>query len=416
MHVNIDVSKVFDENYKSFHDPSVRVIVNEGSSRSTKTYSIIQNLINLGLENTGLKFTISRARLTWLKATLVPDFYEILEKQFNCFREQDKRDSGLRYILNGNEYSFIGLDEDQKLHGRKQDYAWINEAIETRQKDFQQLALRTTKQLILDYNPSTDSHWIYDSVIPRKDCVFIKSTYKDNPFLTDVIRNEIERLKPTPDNIAQGTADEISWKIYGLGERASQKGLIFGGDVGLTDYWPPLDECKKRFYGLDFGYTNDPTTVIEIRLHRGTLYFKEHIYRTGLVNIQNANKPGQKSIEGEMLRQGIPFDARIWADSAEPKSIQEIRNAGWFNIRGAKKGKDSIVNGIDTIKRYPSFITNDSINLIKERNNYKWGIDKNGKATNKPIDNWNHGWDGIRYGCMSELDKPVASPSIRSLD
>lgn len=411
MHKDIKISKVF----KKIYQANTRIIVNEGSSRSTKTYSIIQFLIDIGLKNTGLKFTICRLKLTWLKATLMPDFYDILENQFHCYNPAFKKDNGLRYILNNNEYSFIGLDEAQKLHGRKQDYVWINEAIEAKQKDFKQFAIRTTKQIILDYNPSTDSHWIYDTVITRDDCTFIKSTYKDNPFLTDVIINEIERLEPTPENIAQGTADETSWKIYGLGERASQEGLIFGGDVGLTDFWPPLDECKKRFYGLDFGYTNDPTTLIEIRLHRGILYFKELIFETGLVNIKNENRKGQKSIEGEMLRLEIPFNAHIWADSAEPKSIQEIRNAGWFNFRGAKKGADSIVNGIDTIKRYPSFITNDSVKLIKERNNYKWAVDKNGKATNKPIDNWNHGWDGIRYGCISELDKPVAKPSVRTL-
>ena len=408
--MEIGVSKVF----KKIRNAKTRIIVNEGSSRSTKTYSIIQYLIQLGLQNTGLKFTISRAKLTWLKATLIPDFYEILREQFHLYNPANKKENGLLYILNENQYSFIGLDEAQKLHGRKQDVVWINEAVEAKQKDFTQLALRTTKQIILDYNPSTDSHWIYDTVIPRNDCTFIKSTYKDNPFLSDEIINEIERLKPTPENIAQGTADETSWKIYGLGERASQKGLIFGW-IELVDELPPIDECKKQFYGVDFGYTNDPTTLTEIRLYRGGLYFRELVYETGLVNIKNPKKPGQKSIEGELLRLEIPFNARIWADSAEPKSITEIRNAGWFNLRAAKKGKDSIVNGIDIIKRYPTFITNDSIHLIKERNNYKWAIDKNGKATNKPIDNFNHGFDGARYGCMSELDKPKVIPSIRTL-
>lgn len=413
MHLDIKVSKVFKENYDALHDDSVRVIVNEGSSRSTKTYSIIQNLLDVALNHTGLKITICRAKLTWLKATLMPDFYEILE-QFHLYNPMNKKDNGLTYILNGNEFSFIGLDEAQKLHGRKQDIVWINEAIEAKQKSFTQLALRTTWKIILDYNPSTDSHWIYDTVIPRNDCKFIKSTYKDNLFLSQRIINEIERLKPTIENIKQGTADEVAWNIYGLGKRSAQRGLIFGY-MNLVDEMPPLNECKKNFYGLDFGYTNDPTTLTDIRLWRGGLYFRELIYRTGLVNIINAENPNQDSIEAELLRLQIPFDAHIWADSAEPKSIQEIMLKGWFNFRGAKKGKDSIVHGIDIIKRYPSFITNDSINLIKERNNYKWAVDKNDRATNKPIDNFNHGFDGIRYGCSSELDRPVSSPSIRML-
>lgn len=405
--MDIGVSKVFTKNVKA----NTRIIVNEGSSRSTKTYSIIQYFIMLGLTNRGLKFTISRAKLTWLKASVMPDFFDILSNQFNLYNANDHNKTDQIYRLNYNEYHFVGLDESQKLHGRKQDYTWINEAIETNQKDFTQLAIRTTKQIILDYNPSTDNHWIYDSVIPRKDCTFIKSTYKDNPFLEPEIINEIERLEPTPENIAQGTADAISWKIYGLGERASQEGLIFG-DIGLVDDFP--EDCKKIWYGLDFGFTNDPTVLIKIGLKSGGLYFKQLIYKRGLTNLKNTMKPSQPSIQAEFERLEISKHAIIKADSAEPKSIQDLRNIG-YQMRGAKKGPDSIIRGIDVIKRYPCFITNDSIDLIKERNNYKWAIDKDGKALNKPVDAFNHGWDAIRYALSDDLDRPKISPSIRSL-
>jgi hypothetical protein len=207
---------------KRIYQAETRIIVNEGSSRSTKTYSILQYVITECL-NAKIRVTVCRAKLTWLKSTVIPDFKEVMHKQFNEWDEDswNKSDS-IYYFNNGSEISFVGIDEKQKLHGRKQEIAWVNEAVEIEQGEFTQLLLRTTKRLILDYNPAYESHWIYDKVIPRDDCTFIKSTYKDNPFLEPEIVQEIERLEPTPENIKQGTADEVSWKIYGLGERAAQ--------------------------------------------------------------------------------------------------------------------------------------------------------------------------------------------------
>lgn len=407
MNLEVPVSKVFTQ----IKNAKTRIVVNEGSSRSTKTYSIIQYLIQLALTHS-FKITITRAKLTWIKATVLQDFEDILRNQFELWNPENFHKTENTYRLNNSTFQFVGLDEPQKLHGRKQDIVWINEAIEAKKKDFEQLVIRTTTQVLLDYNPSTDTHWIYDSVIPRKDCTFIKSTYKDNPFLTPEVRWEIEKLEPTPENLEQGTADETSWKIYGLGERATQKGLIFG-DAKIVDEMPPLDECKKRFYGLDFGYTNDPTALIEIRLWRGELFLREIIYKRGLVNRKNPDKPEQPSIEEEFEKAEIRggFDI-IWADSADPKSIQDLQNCR-FNINPAKKGPDSVKAGIDVLKRYKINITKDSVNLIKERNNYKWKTDASGKSTNVPVDSFNHGWDGARYGVFMELGIEEAEPDIR---
>lgn len=409
MNIDVPVSSVF----MRITNAGTRIIVNEGSSRSTKTYSIIQYLIGDALKRPQ-KITITRAKLTWLKATVLPDFFAILENHFGLYNPRNHHKAEHIYQLRGSEFHFVGLDEPQKLHGRKQDKVWINEAIEAKKKDFNQLALRTTDQLLLDYNPSTDTHWIYDSVIPRDDCTFIKSTYKDNPFLEPAIVAEIERLELTPYNIEMGTADEVAWKIYGLGERATQRGLIFG-DSKIVDEMPPLEDCKKRFFGLDFGYTNDPTALIEVRLAYGELWLRELIYERGLTNIKNPNNVHQPSIQGRFEEVGIDKRRdKVWADSAEPKSIQDLRNCG-YNVSPVKKGQDSVREGIDTMKRYKINIVKSSVNLIKERNNYKWAEDKDGRPTNKPIDAFNHGWDGSRYGCMMELDKPVAKPSIRRL-
>lgn len=339
----------------------------------------------------------------------MPDFFEILDTQFHLYNPSSWNKSECIYrFANGSEVSFIGLDEAQKIHGRKQDIFWINEAVEADYKDFEQLIIRTVEFGILDYNPSYESHWIYDKVIPRNDCTLIHSTYKDNPFLSQDIRDEIERLEPTPDNIKQGTADEVSWKIYGKGERAAHKGLILG-KVQICKELPPQDEWKRFFYGLDFGFTNDPTSLSQIVYAHGNLYAKELLYKRGLTNIINHMNPKQPSIEKAMLDLKIPYNANIWADSAEPKSIADLQNCGWKNLRPTDKGPDSIKAGIDTILRYNFFITEDSPNAIKEKNNYKWKPDSTGEATNVPIDAWNHFWDGTRYAVYMEMRRSGVS-------
>jgi phage terminase large subunit len=255
--------------------------------------------------------------------------------------------------------------------------------------------------LILDYNPAYEQHWIYDKVIPRDDCTLIHSTYQDNPFLSEDIVQEIERLEPTPENIRQGTADETSWKIYGLGERAAHKGLIFS-KAKIVKSMPEKTAWKKHFFGLDFGFTNDPTALIEIVFAHGELWFDQLIYKRGLTNIINHQNPRQPSIQGMMIENNVPKDKIIWADSAEPKSIADLRNCG-YNVRPAVKGPDSVIVGIETLLRYNLNITERSVDMIKEKNNYKWKDSKEGKATNEPIDAWNHAWDGSRYGVVMEM-------------
>lgn len=400
----IEVSDVF---YKIV-DSNKRIVVLEGSARSSKTYSIIQYIIQAHIQTKGLRTTISRAKLTWLKSTAMVDFLEILDKHFHMYNPDHWNRSEGIYKLNGGEISFVGLDEAQKVHGRKQDIFWINEAVEADYKEFEQLIIRTTTKAFLDYNPSYEQHWIYDKVIPRDDCEFIKSTYKDNPFLAKEIVREIERLEPTPENTKQGTADETSWKIYGLGERAAHRGLIFS-KVQLCKELPPRNEWKRVFYGLDFGFTNDPTSLSQIVLAHGNLYFHELLYKRGLTNIINLKNTAQESIEKYLLQLKIPYAAKMWADSAEPKSITDLNNCGWFNLKAADKGSDSIKAGIDTILRYNCFITESSTNAIKEKNNYKWKEDKTGTATNEPIDAFNHFWDGARYAVYMEMRRPARS-------
>lgn len=395
MERDLKVSRVFGAIKRS----KKRIIVNEGSSRSTKTFSILQFIIGEHLATKKLTTTICRERLTWLKATIIPDFKEIMSEEYmGIWSDANWSITDSVYKINGGSIQFIGLDEAQKLHGRKQDIFWINEAVEAKYKHYQQLIIRTKKRVLLDYNPSYEQHWIYDKVIPRDDCEFIKSTYKDNPFLGQAIVDEIERLEPTLYNIEQGTADEVSWKIYGLGERAAHRGLIFSKAKIVKDI-PPVAEWKSHFYGLDFGFTNDPTAFTLVVHAHGQLYFRQLIYKRGLTNIVNERFPEKDSIEKRFIALGISKTTEIWADGAEPKSIEDLKTAG-YNIKAADKGQDSVRTGIDTMQRYPLNITEDSVDAIREKNNYKWKEDSSGNPTNVPIDAWNHFWDSARYPCF----------------
>lgn len=393
MEIQIKASSVF----RRINAAPTRIIVNEGSSRSTKTFSILQYLIIKCLERP-VKVTICRERLTWAKSTVLPDFIEVMQTQFVWDDKCWGKSESIYTFDNGSEIAFIGIDEHQKLHGRKQDYAWVNEAVEVSQEEFRQLLLRTTTQLILDYNPSFESHWIYDSVNTRDDCTLIHSTYRDNPFLSRDIIQEIERLEPTEYNLKQGTADEVSWKIYGLGQRAAHKGLILA-KAKIVKQMPNPYDAKMHALGLDFGFTNDPSALVEVMLAHGELWMRQLFYRRGLVNRVSAT---HDSIEGEMRRLNVSKERSIWGDSAEPKSIAEILSAG-YNIQAVEKGPDSVKAGIDVMLRYPINITEDSVDLIKEKNNYKWATDKSGALLNKPIDAWNHAIDAARYAIYMEL-------------
>lgn len=332
----------------------------------------------------------------------MPDFLWVIDSHFKVYNPNSFNKTDCIYTFdNGSSLSFIGLDEEMKLRGRKQNIAFINEAIESEYDSFQQLLIRTTDQLIIDFNPSATEHWIFSKVITRDDCTFIKSTFKENPFLSQELRDEILRLEPTEKNIAQGTADDTAWRIFGLGERAAHRGLIFS-DWKIVDSLPEKDRWKAQVYGQDFGFSNDPSAMFHVIYADGELWVDELIYEKGLTNIKNPLKPEQRSLQELYEHLGIPKNVLIWADPAEPKTIEDLSNCGYF-IKGADKGPDSIMAGIKTLKRFKINVTSRSINLIKEKANYKWKEDRTGKVLEQPIDLWNHGMDAIRYAVFMEF-------------
>ena len=343
-----------------------RVLALQGGTRSGKTYSVLQWIVRQCMQYKGLTISIVRATLPALKASAMRDFVEILTN-LGLYSEGNHNMTENVYTLNGNTIEFFSVDNEQKLRGRKRDLLFVNEANEITLEQWRQLVFRTTGRIIIDYNPSMVDSWIYDHVLTREDCGLLVTTYKDNPHLSEYIIREIEALQD---------ADPEYWKVFGLGERGQLKDLVFNNWVQV----PAMPQDAKLIgYGMDFGFSVDPTTLIEVRQQNGELWLREVLYRTNMTNTDIGNFLKQQGIARE----------EIVADSAEPKSIEEIRRQG-FNIQPAMKGPDSINNGIDILRRYKMNVTQDSLNLIKELRSYKWATDKDGKATGKPVDYMNH--------------------------
>lgn len=363
-------------------DSNKRIIIEQGGTRSGKTYNILMWIIfKFTTENVGLTITICRKTYPALRASCMRDFFEIL-KTYDLYKEELHNKSNSEYFLNGNLVEFISLDQPQKLRGRKRDMLYINEANEIFFEDWQQLIFRTTGRVIMDYNPSDEFHFIYDKIKPRDDVDFFITNYLDNPFLDEDTIKEIERLKYLDDNY---------WKIYGLGEIGTSKSIIFR----FNDCFDIPETATFLSFGMDFGFTNDPTTIVGIWKQGDDLYLKEYLYKTGLTN---------RDID-TYLKQFEIGRSEIFADSAEPKSIEELYRMGW-NIKPATKGQGSINIGIDMMKRYRINITVDSLNMIKEFKNYKWAEDKNGVTLNVPVDAFNHTIDAVRYALYDKLSRP----------
>jgi phage terminase large subunit len=360
-----------------------RIVILEGSSRSSKTYSVCQFFV-LKMLNEFELFSMVRKTLPALKASAYKDFLEIV-KNAGIYVPKKHNKSDFTYKLRRGEVEFFSVDQYEKVKGRKRKYLFINEANELSYDDFIQLALRTTGTIILDYNPSHDKfHWIETKIKTRNDIEIIHSTYKDNPFLNQETINEIERLKD---------ADENLWKIYGLGIMGEIKNLIY-------THWQHCDTLPdgERIYWLDFGF-NNPTSLGEISIKDDNIYCKELIYESRLTNQDLMNR---------MKTMDIPRDIPIYADSEDPGRIKEIQQAG-FNCIGTTKGKDSVRKGIDTLKARGLYITKDSINTLKEIRGYKY-IEKNGEPTEEPVKFNDHSLDGIRGSIFSHLQR--ATPFI----
>lgn len=373
----IQTTRVFSEVDKAVKS-GYKVISAQGSSRSSKTYSILTYLILYAMHHKGISVSVVRKTLPALKGSAFRDFKEILIDKIGAWDGRCMNKSEMIYTFpNGSFVEFFSTDDEQKIRGRKRNILYCNEANEISYLEWQQLVMRTTMFSIVDYNPSfSDEHWLCTLNSDERTYHFI-STYKDNPFLEQTIIDEIESLKGK---------NSVLWTVYGLGKQAMAEGLIFP-KYTVVDEFPKA--TKHQGVGLDFGYSNDPTAIIRCGVIDSRLYLDEECYRTQML---------ASDIIRELKRIGL----FVYADSADPRLIQEISNAGVV-IYPADKYKGSIMGGLTKMMEYELCVTRRSVNLIRELKNYVYAQNKDGKYVNEPIDAYNHGIDAARYFVIGKL-------------
>ena len=364
-----------------------RIIVHQGGSRSGKTYAICQYIIYLlTTRKEKLIVTIARKTLPALKGSVFRDFMEIAEQVgIVYFAEINKAEMTFKY--KNHLVEFISLDNEMKVRGRKRTHCFLNEANEFYLEDFNQLSLRTTEKMILDFNPSDVIHWIYSDICTRDDCDTYITTFEDNAFLDPEIKNEILRMKEK---------DADRWRVYGLGERATFKeGQIFDNWKWI-DYNDFLDkEHCEIVYGLDWGFSNDETAIVEVRRKNDRLYVHELLFKKGLTN---------QDIYNEIKNLGLEEEIFI-CDSAEPKSIESLKRFGIY-CKASQKGVGSVMNGIQTIKEYEVYASKQSKNLLNEYQFYIWESNRDGQTINKIKQNgMDHLMDAFRYAVTTGLSR-----------
>ena len=419
-----------------------RLLALQGSTRSGKTYSALQFLIWLFYEYKGLTISVVRLGRPALESSVFRDFEEIMQNL--CKWDENKCNrTKLEYRDNGGLFEFFSIDNDQKVRGRKRHILYCNESNEIPEKEFKQLLFRTEAFAIIDYNPSMVESYIYDKVLTRDDCAHIITTYKNNPHLTKNIIKEIELLKVT---------DPEMWKIYGEGQRGNgYAGLVFPKWI-KTNVFP---SNLPFWYGVDFGFTNDPCAIVRQCYDRETqrIYHYEVAYERGLFNSDIARLIKQdietkrttifdvdegecyiedriirfndksctlqeykenksilanvipKELQGEaerVLDKLVKWHIPVYCDAAEPKSIAELNQ---HNVSALKcLGKDSVRNRVVFMHQFENCYIGD--NIHSERLKYKWKESKEeGRFKNEPIDANNHAMDAATYGAYTHLTK-----------
>lgn len=354
-----------------------RIRVIQGGTSASKTISVLLYLIAYAQTDKEKTLTsIVSESVPHLKRGVIRDFKNILQSHHYWKDSNWNATDSIYTFETGSQIEFFSSDNGDKLRGARRDRLFINEANNVTFDAFEQLEVRTKEFIIIDYNP-TNEFWAFTEVMgKRSDVELIILTYRDNEGLSKEIVESIEQRKNRPG----------WWKVYGEGQLGDVEGKIYK-DWKIIDEIP--HEARLERFGLDFGYTNDPTAIYAIYKYNNSYIFDEITYQKGLSN---------KEIADIIKIQDNP--ALVLADGAEPKSIDEIRSYG-INIMAAPKGAGSVTQGIQFIQYQRVSITKRSTDGINEYRNYLWMVDKDGKILNEPIDMYNHAMDSIRYGMSS---------------
>lgn len=382
---------------KSYNDvkgSDKRIVVCQGGTRSGKTYSILQVLIEFCYmhRNHRLKIEIVRKTHTALVDTAMADFFEILINE-GYYQESQHNKQQSTYKLFGNVVKFTGVDQAQKKRGSKRDILFVNEANDLSWDEFFQLNVRCRMKTIIDYNPSMEEdHWIFTKIKVREDASFFVTTYRDNPYLSKTEIKEIEMLQ---------NSDPYYWSVFGLGEATKNPARIFT----YYDIEGVPDSARLLGYGMDFGFSNSPTCVVgvwrrDVRDEQGQIVSKDIILDEVIHGIGMTNHDTSERLKSV----GFSPNQQVYADSEDPKSVEELRRMGW-RVVSCKKPRDGIPWGINYLKQHRIYITAKSLNAKKEFRLYKWKQDRNGIITNEPVKAYDHVADAVRYLLLSTTYK-----------
>jgi phage terminase large subunit len=362
-----------------------RIRIVQGGTSSSKTFTILPLLIQYAIQTPNSEISVVAESIPHLKRGALKDFLKIMDwtnnMNYNNFNK-----SNLTYkFSNGSYIEFFSADQPDKLRGARRDILFINECNNVSFESYQQLSIRTKKFIYLDYNP-TNEFWVHTELMNEPTSDFIILTYKDNEALDPAIVKEIEKAKVKAETSSYW---ENWWKVYGLGQIGTLEGVIFNN-------WQQIDvlpnDARLLGYGVDFGYSNDPTAIVEVYKWNDKRIINEICY--------------QKELSNSQIAKFIKTQEDCYCDSAEPKSIAELRAFG-INARAVRKGSDSINFGIQVMQEQEYLITKQSTNLINELRKYAWDKDKKTGATlNKPIDMFNHAIDAFRYHEMESIGTP----------
>lgn len=370
-----------------------RIRVVAGGTSAGKTISILQILIDYAQSTHNELISVVSESFPHLRRGAMRDFLSIMEAQ-RYYRDDRWSKTEYTYTFEtGSKIEFFSADQPGKVHGPRRDVLFLNEANNVPYEIFDQLRVRTRKTIWIDYNP-TNEYWYYTEIAPNYEHDFITLTYKDNEALDPSIVADIESHQH----------NKHWWKVYGLGQLGDVESRIYT-NWRIIDEIPHEARLERR--GLDFGYTNDPSAIVDVYYYNGGYIWDERLYRKGMANKQLA----------DFLNQLEKSSTLVCADSAEPKSIDEIRSYG-VSILPAQKGQGSLLQGIQYVQAQPVSLTKRSVNLIKEYRNYLWATDNDGRIINEPepgndhaLDAGRYAMEGLRPAVYDEDDEDISAPA-----
>lgn len=380
----MSTTTLFAWNYRS----DARIKINQGGTSSGKTYAILQVIFFRLIEKKRIALVVGQD-IPNLKAGALRDFQERIlfanPWMHNFIQSYNKTDR--RYTFkNGSILEFKSFKDEQDAHSGKRDIAFFNEANGISWGIYSQVAMRTTEEIFLDYNPSSE-FYAHERLMPMQESVTFYSNFTHNTYCDQAIVDYLFDMKEE---------DYESWIVYGLGKTGTIAELCID-NITIVDKMP-LSRLRRKGYGMDFGYRADPTALILCGTRNGNeLWFDQQIY---------AHRMKTKAMDITMRAIQIPKRRRIYGDPAESRVIDDLTSYGW-NMQEVVKGPNSIQYGLQLLNQYKIFVTERSAHMIKEQKRYRYKVDKEtGKVTNDPIDSFNHAWDAARYWAMMNV-KPI---------